>query len=151
MNSCPTEQKLGVWHDGQMSEAERAVVSAHLAECPACQLVAARLSAMSRLFADAPRQRLSQIARARMNRHMDAVMDRGMLRLAWTLSGLAASVLVVCSVWLMNLKPTAATAPPPPWVGVTFASDAGQAAREPATPAAEWYLADAGSPTDESP
>jgi anti-sigma factor RsiW len=132
-----------------MSEAERALVTAHLSECPACQLVITRLSAMSRLFAEAPRERLSQIARARLNRRMEAVMDRGMLRLAWTMSGLAASVLVICSVWLMNLKATPAA--PPPWVGVTYASDSAQAAREPATPAAEWYLADAGGPSDDAP
>ena len=30
---------------------------------------------------------------------------------------------------------------PPPWIAVAYAGDIGQSQREPATPAAEWYLA----------
>jgi anti-sigma factor RsiW len=151
-NDCPTEQELSSYHDGELPADRQSAVAAHLAVCAACRDMLARWTAISRLFGAAPHQHLSAIARARVYRRMDEVMDRGLIRLAWTLSGLAAGVLVVGSVWLMRAENAVApVAAPPPWVSVAYASEMGQTQREPATPAAEYYLASSGGASDELP
>ncbi len=153
IDHCPGGQELSRYQDGELPPDVRAEVAVHLAACAACRDVLAQLIEISRLFGASRNQQLSQIAKARLYRRMDAVLDGGFVRLAWTLSGLAASVLLIGSVWLMHAEDHAAplAAAPPPWVGVAYASDIGQSQREPATPAAEWYLASSASTSDELP
>jgi len=152
MNDCPSDQELSSYQDGELPSDRRAVVAAHLAVCAVCRDIVAGWTSISRLFTEAPHQRLSAIARARICRRMDEVTDRGFIRLAWTLSGLAASVLLVGSVGLARSENNAApAASPPPWVAVAYASEMGQSQREPATPAAEYYLASSGGASDELP
>jgi anti-sigma factor RsiW len=140
-NDCPSEQELSAFHDGEMPELRRAGIAEHLSDCVACGEVLARWSAISRLFNEAPHQRLSGIAAERIRRRIAQTADGGVMRLAWTMSGLAASILVIGSLWLTRLDDNTALASPPPWLGVSYARDATQTQREPATPAAEWYLA----------
>jgi anti-sigma factor RsiW len=153
--NCPGEQELSAYHDGELPQERRAIVAEHLPSCAPCREVIARWTAISQLFNEAPHQRLSGIARERVRRSAMRSADSGILRLAWTMSGLAASVMVVGSLWLThlndNLNADTALASPPPWVGVAYARDTNQSQHEPATPAAEWYLASNSSSSDELP
>jgi anti-sigma factor RsiW len=152
INDCPSQQELNSYHDGERPSDRQAAIAAHLAVCAACREILSRWTSISRLFSETPHQRLSAIARARLYRRMDEVMDRGIIRLAWTLSGLAASVLLLGSVWLTRAENSVGqTASPPPWVAVAYASEMSQGQREPATPAAEYYLASSGGASDEAP
>ena len=154
-NKCPSEQELSAYHDGELPQERRAIIVEHLLSCAPCREVIARWTAISQLFNEAPHQRLSGIARERVRRSAMRSADSGILRLAWTMSGLAASVLVVGSLWLThmndNLNANTALASPPPWVGVAYARDSGQSQREPVTRATEWYLASNDSSSDELP
>lgn len=78
---------------------------------------------MSGLLASAATNepKLSQIARHRLHRAVDDAMDQGLLRLGWGISGIAASVLVVGSLWLMKAQSTPEAAPP--WVGVSAVAE----------------------------
>jgi anti-sigma factor RsiW len=149
-NDCPNEQELSAYHDGELPEFRRAAIAEHLASCSACSEVLARWASISRLFNEAPHRRLSGIASERIRRRITQAADGGIVRLAWTLSGLAASVLVIGSLWLTRLDDNTALASPPPWLGVGDVRDVAQTQREPVTPAAEWYLASNNS-SDELP
>jgi hypothetical protein len=112
---------------------------------------------MSRWFADAPAPRLSQISLQRLHRRVDAVMDEGLLWTARVLSGMAAAVLIVGSIWLVH----ASSAPrstvvqissTPPWAGIPAStSDAELTSLSASTPAAQWYLTESSSRAEELP
>jgi anti-sigma factor RsiW len=149
MNDCPKEREIEAYHDGELPAEQIPALEAHLAQCNPCQLILQRMVVLSRLISESAGPQLSQIARARVYRRVEAALDRGLVRLAWTFSGMAASVLLAGSLWLASAKQTPAAAPP--WISVAYSSETGTSAREPATPAAEWYLADASGRSDEQP
>jgi anti-sigma factor RsiW len=109
---CTCESRLSAYHDGELDSAARAEVERHLASCPACARRLAAFRGISRLFADAPLTRLSQIAMHRLHANMDLVIDRGLFRLARVLSGVAAVVVIAGSVWLARSRPAQTTATP---------------------------------------
>jgi anti-sigma factor RsiW len=146
--TCDRSPQLHAYHDGQLSSADAAAMEAHLLSCLACSAELAELRGISAMFAQAQRPRLSQIERHRLHRNLDAVMERGLVRFAWSLSGVAAAVLLVGSFWLSQATEPVQAAPP--WVdAVVYAHPLGDRAE---TPAAQWYLADA-TPrnTDDAP
>jgi anti-sigma factor RsiW len=169
MEPCEFNHRIEAYHDGELAGDANATreVETHLATCQACAAQLAELRAMSALFASAavaPQMKLSQIARHRLHRHVSDVMDGGLLRLGWAMSAVAASVLLVASVWLTRLtpqKPAAVQAQatgaeteaaPPPWMGVTVVAENDPDVREASTtPAAEWYLADASPRNNDMP
>ncbi|HSV15479.1 MAG TPA: zf-HC2 domain-containing protein [Tepidisphaeraceae bacterium] len=154
MNTCALNTKLDAYHDGELAGAELASFERHLAECGECSRQLAQLRAMSDLFAAAPQVKLSQIAMHRLHQRIDVGgADQGLLRLGWTMSAIAASLLLVGSVWLTRMSnPTTTPEAAPPWVGVPVVAQADPAYREiAATPAAQWYLADASTRNDEIP
>src|SRR5438105_680151 len=118
MSVCPFDQQLSAYHDGELAATARETIDRHLRECAACVAQLERLAAMSGLFASEFRDELSPFSMRRLHRHVELAMERGVRRLAWTMSGLAASVLVAGSISLtgMHREPLEA---PPPWVDVT--------------------------------
>ena len=51
---CPRIESLSAWIDGEMAEAERNALQAHVAGCPVCQPVVSELQQMRSLFAQLP-------------------------------------------------------------------------------------------------
>jgi anti-sigma factor RsiW len=150
MANCGFENKIAAYHDGELDAAQRANVEMHLSQCEDCRRALSELRAMAGLLATSEQPRLSQISRFRLHRSVDAAMEQGLLRLAWMMSGIAASVLLLGSAWLMKVNDSAqaqAPAEAPPWVSVSLASSRDPVVRDAASPAAQWYLADA-TPTD---
>jgi hypothetical protein len=154
MTPCPTGEELSAYHDGRIAGQRLAFIQRHVVECDPCSLELSRLAALSRLFATAIRPHLSQIARHRLHDKIDQAMERGLIRFGWSISGIAASILLVSSAWLMHVgavKQTTEAAPP--WLGVAANSDAEAVVQNARTPAAALYLADAsaGSSTADMP
>jgi anti-sigma factor RsiW len=146
MANCGFENKIEAYHDGELDASDRAVIESHVAQCDDCRRALAQLQAMSVLVATSEQPALSQISRYRLHQKVDAVMERGLLRLAWTMSGIAASVLLLASAWLMRVNQTALVQGPseaPPWMSVSLATSRDPVIRDAASPAAQWYLADA--------
>jgi len=148
MTNCPSSEKLEAYYDDELAGEARLAIERHLSECAQCEAALARLRAISSAFG-AEEPKLSQISRHRLHLKVDQLLtegrtiERGLARIAWMLSGMAASVLLIGSAWLARAK-DAPQAAPPPWVGVaSLTSDTTDAsARDAAaTPAAEWYLA----------
>jgi anti-sigma factor RsiW len=154
---CGFDEQLEAYHDGELSAAQASALEAHLPTCPTCSQRLAELAQMSNLFAAAPIPHLSQISLHRLHHKVADEMDRGLVRLAWTLSAVAAVIMVVASAWLMRIENTPAAAPiitaqaAPPWAGVPASVEIEVVSREAATPVATWYLADASSRSDDSP
>jgi anti-sigma factor RsiW len=143
MNRCPTSDELSAYYDGRL-DGRRESIAGHIAECAACSLEIARLGALSGLLAAMARPQLSQIVRHRLHDKIDLAMERGLIRFGWSLSGIAASVLIVGSAWLMHVgstvRQTAEAAPP--WLGVATTTDTDAVVANARTPAAAMYLAD---------
>jgi anti-sigma factor RsiW len=153
MSNCSFNPQLDAYHDGELTADARAAFESHLRDCPACSEQLAQLRAMSQMFANAPQLRLSQIALHRLHGRIDAGADQGLLRLGWTINAIAASLLLVGSVWLTRISnPPSTPEAAPPWIGVPVVAQTDPAYHEiAATPAAQWYLADASTRNDEIP
>jgi anti-sigma factor RsiW len=144
MAPCPTGEELSAYHDRRIARERFDFIEQHVAECDPCALELSRLAALSRLFASAIRPNLSQIARHRLHGKIDQAMERGLIRFGWNISGIAASILLVSSAWLMHVGTTKQTSEAaPPWLGVAVNSDADAVVQNARTPAAALYLADA--------
>jgi anti-sigma factor RsiW len=149
-NNCPTEQQLSAYHDGQLSPAEQAAIAEHLSWCGACVVQMRQLGQMSKWMSALGSEGLSQIAWHRLHAKLDAVIERGLVRWAWEVSGIAAAILVVASVCMSQLsEPGNATAAVPPWVGAQASAD--PVLSETPTPAAAWYLTDMKNVSDSTP
>jgi anti-sigma factor RsiW len=147
MDNCPYSNEIESLHDGELADPRRAEVEKHLVTCAACREQLADLQNLRKALTSMPMGRLSQIGRHRIHARIDQAMESGVIRTAWMLSGLAASILVVGSLWLTQTQDVTQTAPP--WVEVSMVTTGLN--REVATPAAEWYLAGAFNRADESP
>lgn len=147
MKRCSYSDKIEAYHDGELDAPGRLEVERHLAECAACAEELSELRGLSEAFAAVPDVHLSQMGRHRLRGRIDQVMTGGLMRTAWMLSGLAASVLVVGSLWLARAEQSPQAAPP--WVEV--AAVTAPLSRDSTTPAAEWYLAGAFSRAEEMP
>jgi anti-sigma factor RsiW len=139
MTDCPFNIQLEAFHDGELDPVHRAAMVEHLKTCGECSRQLAKLQALSGLFSAAPRPELSQIAWHRLHHRVDEAMERGLLRLGWGISAVAASVLLVGSIGLNRVKSVPQA--PPPWMSVAMSPD--PVVRSVDTPVAEWYLADA--------
>ncbi len=146
--TCDRSAQLHAYHDGELSSADVAEMEKHLLACLICSAELADLRGMSLQLSQAQRPQLSQIERHRLHRHLDSVMERAVVRFAWSLSGVAAAVLLVGSFWLSQATEPVQAAPP--WVdAAAYAHSLGDNAQ---SPAAQWYLADATQrSTDEAP
>ncbi len=147
--TCDLSTQLQAYHDGELPAGARAAFERHLPTCAACAAELAQLRATSAAFATESRPQLSQIARHRLHNRIDEAMERGLVRIAWSLSGVAAAVLIGGSVWLLQMKDQSQPAAPPPWVEA--AASARSTGDVTATPAAQWYLVDSSSRSEELP
>ena len=144
---CPTEQTLSAYHDDQLAADAHAEIARHAADCDPCARFLAELRNISGMFAASSPDGLSQVAWHRLHAKLDDVLERGLVRYAWEVSGIAAAILLAGSIWLTQLaNPSSANAVVPPWVQAQ--ASANPIVQEAPTPAAAWYLADAKSTAD---
>jgi anti-sigma factor RsiW len=164
LSKCPTNE-IQSYHDGELDPARREAVASHITGCQPCSLMLAELVAMSNIFASAPLPQLSQMSMHRLHNKVEAAMERGLLRIAWVISGVAASILVGGSILLSSMSTMKQTMPAeptntvasavetPPWIGsnVSAGTDAADTlSQTSATPVAQWYLANPSGHSDDS-
>jgi anti-sigma factor RsiW len=157
MKDCPSNLQIEALYDGELDPAQSAQVKAHLAVCAACLVIWNELAAMSGLFAATGAQELLPIAKARLHAAIDRGVQRGLVRIAWAMSALAACIVLAGSVWMVHVKDVpvqqAREVPKeaPPWVTVAATGNSDPVIQQDSTPAAQWYLADAGTKQDDIP
>jgi anti-sigma factor RsiW len=112
--TCDFEQDVERYHDGELDEAGRASVDAHLRTCPTCAAYLAHLKQVTDRFAmSLPRFELEMPADfpARLHRELDEVMEGSVLRLAMSFASVAAVVLIAATIGLVELQRPATQAP----------------------------------------
>jgi len=116
MSECEYARRLSAYHDGEVSETERVALEAHLQGCPACAAELNRLRRLSHVLATAPRPEMPAKALARLHRAADDMAMADLGRMAKTLMAIAASILLVCALWLWRSRAAGeATEPIPTW------------------------------------
>jgi anti-sigma factor RsiW len=131
MLECPFNSQLGAFYDRELDAQAAHQVSEHLAGCGACQEELAELRRVSGLFVAKSQAPMLPLELARLHqslRQSDAVgakarpEETDFLRTAGMLSALAASVLIISSVWLAEI-PSRHAAILSPGIAVVPASD----------------------------
>jgi anti-sigma factor RsiW len=106
MTRCDFEIIVGPYHDRELDERRAAEMAKHILDCSSCAEHLASLRRMSGAMGQIPLDPLSGMERARLYRAVDQVPRRAMeyaiLRMAGGLAALAASLLIVTSIWLMG-------------------------------------------------
>lgn len=110
MSECEYTSLLGAYHDGEAPPETAAEMVAHIRRCPECFAELGRLRALSRVLATASWPQIPPEALGRLHRKVDLVARAGIRRLAEALAGVAASIVVACSVALAVLPSTAGPA-----------------------------------------
>lgn len=114
METCPQRSLIGLYHDGELPENRRPEVEQHLAQCPQCSAELVELRRLSQVLSIEARPVPPRGMKDRLHRHVDSMTDSSVQRFAQLLSGLAAAVLVMASLWLRNSSDPD-TELPPPW------------------------------------
>ncbi|HEY7089766.1 MAG TPA: zf-HC2 domain-containing protein [Tepidisphaeraceae bacterium] len=139
MSVCECEPKvLSAYLDGELSPMLRERVEAHVRGCPTCAAELAKLRETIVALKEYPFPTLSTRALANIHDAVDdASAEQPVWRLGLTVGALAASILIICSVWLWDLTRTPAVtttggvstqvvvAPPASWerVAITLRVD----------------------------
>jgi anti-sigma factor RsiW len=105
MNECKQAERLGAYHDGELSGAARAEMEQHLGQCPACAAELKRLRRLSELFSAAAAPKLSPEALMRLHSRVDVIPMADLRRVAEVVGAIAASILLVCTIWLVKGRP----------------------------------------------
>jgi anti-sigma factor RsiW len=149
---CPHRKRLDAYHDGELGDAETRDLERHLETCTSCAAELDEIHKVSEAFAGLVPTDVSPGAMARAHAAAEDAFEQAaaaegrrlLVRVAGVLTGLAASVLVVASAWL--LEPPAAP---------TGNVDVAVAPRPARGPAAEWeriaMTLDAGPLLSDSP
>jgi anti-sigma factor RsiW len=106
MTECDV-QILGAYHDGELPDADRARVDAHLRECPSCAAELAGIREASRMLREAPFDELSSAQLAKIHNAVEDVDDYRIWRIGGSLGLIAASIFVIGMAWL-NAMPSPA-------------------------------------------
>jgi anti-sigma factor RsiW len=162
---CPYTGQIGAYLDGELDAAQRRALEAHLSACEACAREVAEVRSLKALFAAAEYPALAGRAVERLHDQAESLYERGTLRIARALSGLAACLLIAGSLWLSQSRPPHADVQPAlavsaaytqadPLIPVEVAEQVASGAQTAADPASpEWVVNDlnglAGTASDE--
>ena len=102
MSDCPYKLRLCAYHDGELAPDSVADLDRHLDDCNSCRSQLEEMRELTTLLAPTRVERLSGIELARLHQAIDRSDDRSILRLASAVSAIAASILIVSTVWLYD-------------------------------------------------
>ena len=109
MSDCNFQRLLVAYHDGEHDDCTQLRVEKHLADCPACAAELSELRELSARIEAATGDCVDREALARMHGAVDRVAATDaarlpLLRTAGLLGALAASVLIIAGVWLLDTR-----------------------------------------------
>jgi anti-sigma factor RsiW len=145
MSVCDRYERLSAYYDGEMSDAQRAEMEAHVAACPACAAELSRLERLSGLLRTAGAAPVPPLTAARLRRGVQGLTAAPLARLAEAAMAVAAGILILCGAYLWGAADhsTTPSEPLPVWETVAVARD-----RAPATASreqvAQWIVLDLG-------
>lgn len=100
MSDCPHKLKLQASHDGELAPGDALALHRHVLECPECAAELAEFRELSEWLSQRRPAEILPLELARIHRAVERSEDRGFLRLAVGMSGIAASILIVSAAWL---------------------------------------------------
>jgi len=113
MTDCDV-QILSAYHDGELPDADRSRVDAHLRECSACAAELAAIGESSRMLREAPFDELNQQDLANIHAAVDEVDDFRIWRIGGSLALIAASILIIGMAWLNAMPAVSRSGAPSP-------------------------------------
>jgi anti-sigma factor RsiW len=142
MEPCQYITWIGPMLDGELDAQRRAALEAHLPGCPACQDELETLQQLGAMLrTELKRPSINAAALQHLHAQVDDSGDRSLRHLAEALSGLAAAILIGCSLWLVRTPSVQASDQLPPWV--SLASLRPQPAQVPQSmQTAEWIFSE---------
>lgn len=108
--TCPNDQLLHRFHDGELASAERGVVATHLQSCDACSAKLQELRLIGDMIRSAPLPRIATETLDRWHRNALAMQERSVRRLAGWMTA-AASVALVVSLYTATASQANADTP----------------------------------------
>lgn len=133
MSECPLLNLMAACHDGEVDLHERRRLLRHAETCSDCATELAWLQSVSRTLSVTGEQDITETELERLHDAVEAADGRNVLRIGGTLAALAASIIVVCGVWLVEIgspaapgrAPAVSVAEAPAWerVAVTLRVD----------------------------
>jgi len=134
MSACDFDKLLSPYHDGEVSPERAVEVERHLLNCPQCAEHLASMRLVSERLASIELQDITGRERSGIHRAVNSAIpllaDGAIMRMAVPLAALAASVLLVTSIWLVDTMNGSTPHPqvsagPADWehVAVTLQSD----------------------------
>jgi anti-sigma factor RsiW len=120
MEQCQYITWIGAMLDGELDAARRRELEGHLPTCANCQAELASLTQLSQVVRnDLVAPPISTAAMKRLHAQADDLADRSLRHLAEALSGVAAVILIGCSLWLLRTPTVQASDQMPPWYSLT--------------------------------
>ena len=113
MTECDV-QILSAYHDGELTDAERIRVEAHLRDCPTCSAELASIRESSRMLREAPFDELTTTDLTKLHDAVDDIDDYRIWRIGGSLALVAASILIIGMAWLNALSSPAQNPTPTP-------------------------------------
>lgn len=109
MSACKHSRQLNAYYDGELAPEERSVIEEHVRQCPSCARELEQLRGLSRLFAAAQIPEIPADALQRLHSGVRRVSESVVVGTAGMLTAAAAAVLLVCSLWLGQMRATQET------------------------------------------
>jgi anti-sigma factor RsiW len=94
MEECPYIAMASAYQDGELIEPRLTEFQRHLVGCAPCAQRLTELRNFSIGLAQSAIPAMSADAIARLHEAVESALDRGLLRIAWALSGVAAAILL---------------------------------------------------------
>ena len=100
MEPCERSNDVNAYHDHVLPDERRIALEGHLQSCASCARELESLRRLSRLFAAG----MTAPEPVRVKLH-DLRETQSAVRFEMGLIGMAASILIICGAWLMNVTP----------------------------------------------
>lgn len=115
MADCPFANKVHAYHDGELDQAAQEQVKQHLLACPSCRVELSQLAGLSRLLEENLGVEIPPAVRAALHARVDRQPTLGLQHWAEASAAVAATILLVCSLWMSHLPSRGSQATLPVW------------------------------------
>ena len=99
MSECPDNQRLSAFLDGELEAGECEAIERHVPECEACAAAMRDFRQISRLVGHWKMPEISSSGLRKLHTKIDVMGWRRLERLAFTLSSMAAALVVATVLW----------------------------------------------------
>lgn len=115
MGDCPFLGQLHTYHDGELDEIAQDRVQQHLSTCQSCRSELSQLVSLSVLLEENLTIEISPSARQALHERIDRQPSLGLQHWAEASAAVAATILLVCSLWMSHLPSRSGQGAQPVW------------------------------------